>query len=140
MSIDFRVRPPIPSYRNAEFYNDIEDVSQRAARFGAEISPCAHTFSMEDLIREMDASGVEQAVVPIRKGCGGDNEDLLHLFSEWPSRFIGLAGLAPLAGMEEALRELDHQGHSWKLSQYASNALCEDVKKIIRLSGSEGKA
>lgn len=102
MSIDFRVRPPIPSYRNAEFYNDIEDVSQRAARFGAEISPCAHTFSMEDLIREMDASGVEQAVVPIRKGCGGDNEDLLHLFSEWPSRFIGLAGLAPLAGMEEA--------------------------------------
>lgn len=41
---------------------------------------------------------------------------------------------------EEALRELDHQGHSWKLSQYASNALCEDVKKIIRLSGSEGKA
>ena len=107
MSIDFRVRPPIPSYRNAEFYNDIEDVSQRAARFGAEISPCAHTFSMEDLIREMDASGVEQAVVLIRKGCGGDNEDLLHLFSEWPSRFIGLAGLAPLVGMEEALRELD---------------------------------
>lgn len=41
---------------------------------------------------------------------------------------------------EEALRELDHQGHSWKLSQYASNALCEDVKSIIRLSGSEGKA
>lgn len=41
---------------------------------------------------------------------------------------------------EEALRTLDHQGHSWKLSQYASDALCEDVKKIIRLSGSEGKA
>lgn len=41
---------------------------------------------------------------------------------------------------EEALRQLDHQGHSWKLSQYASNALCEDVKAIIRLSGSEGKA
>lgn len=41
---------------------------------------------------------------------------------------------------EEALRELNHQGHSWKLSQYACNKLCEDVKKIIRLSGSEGKA
>ena len=41
---------------------------------------------------------------------------------------------------EEALRELDHQGHSWKLSQYASNALSEDVKRIIRLSGSAGKA
>lgn len=41
---------------------------------------------------------------------------------------------------EQALRELDHQGHSWKLSQYACDALCEDVKNIIRLSGSEGKA
>lgn len=40
---------------------------------------------------------------------------------------------------QEALETLDHQGHSWKLSQYASDALAEDVKKIIRLSGSEGK-
>lgn len=41
---------------------------------------------------------------------------------------------------EEALKTLDHQGHSWKLSQFASNALCQDVKDIIRLSGSDGKA
>lgn len=41
---------------------------------------------------------------------------------------------------QEALENLNHQGHSWKLSQYASNALVEDIKNIIRLSGSEGKA
>ena len=41
---------------------------------------------------------------------------------------------------QEALENLKHQGHSWKLSQYASNALVEDIKNIIRLSGSEGKA
>lgn len=41
---------------------------------------------------------------------------------------------------EEALQTLNHQGHSWKLSQFASDALAEDIKKIIRLSGSEGKA
>lgn len=40
---------------------------------------------------------------------------------------------------QEALEHVDHLGHSWKLSQYASNALAEDVKNIIRLSGSEGK-
>lgn len=40
----------------------------------------------------------------------------------------------------EGLETLDHQGHSWKISQYASNKLTEDIKKIIRLSGSEGKA
>lgn len=41
---------------------------------------------------------------------------------------------------QEALNNLNHQGHSWKLSQYASNALADDIKNIIRLSGSEGKA
>lgn len=41
--------------------------------------------------------------------------------------------------LEEGLK-LDHQGHSWKVSQFASNALAEDVKRIITLSGSEGKA
>ncbi len=41
---------------------------------------------------------------------------------------------------QQGLAEMDHQGHSWKLSQFASNALAEDIKNIIRLSGSEGKA
>lgn len=41
--------------------------------------------------------------------------------------------------LEEGLK-MDHQGHSWKVSQYACNALKEDVKRIICLSGSEGKA
>lgn len=39
---------------------------------------------------------------------------------------------------QEGLTTMDHQGHSWKLSRYASDALTEDVKKIIRLSGSAG--
>lgn len=39
---------------------------------------------------------------------------------------------------EEGLKKLDHQGHSWKLSMYASDILVEDVKNIIRLSGSAG--
>lgn len=38
----------------------------------------------------------------------------------------------------EGLTTMDHQGHSWKLSRYASDALAEDVKNIIRLSGSAG--
>ncbi len=40
---------------------------------------------------------------------------------------------------EEALKT-DHNGHSFKLSQMASEALCEDIKEIIKLSGSAGKA
>lgn len=39
---------------------------------------------------------------------------------------------------KEAMEKLDHQGHSWKLSRYASDALADDIKKIIELSGSAG--
>lgn len=45
-----------------------------------------------------------------------------------------------LEHFRRGLDQLDHQGHSWKISQYASDALCQDVKRIIRLAGSEGKA
>ena len=50
--------------------------------------------------------------------------------------YVGLKG-EKFNGNEyykEALEKLDYQGHSWKLSQYASDALTEDVKKIIELS------
>lgn len=39
---------------------------------------------------------------------------------------------------QHALESMEHQGHSWKLSQQACNDLAEDVKNIIRLSGSAG--
>ncbi len=107
MSIDFRVRVPLPSYRGAEFFTNFSDVEQRAARFGARISPWARTFSVADVIVEMDACGVSQAVVPMRKGCGGNNDELVTLLAQYPDRFIGMAGIAPLAGMEEAFSELD---------------------------------
>ncbi len=41
---------------------------------------------------------------------------------------------------QDGLNNTNHQGHSWKLSQHANEKLVEDVKNIIRLSGSEGKA
>ena len=106
MSIDFRVRPPIASYRTAEFYTCLADVEQRAARFGVSVADCARDFSMATLLAEMDDAGVELAVVPIRKGCGGDNTDLARLVADHPGRFAGLAGIAPLAGMDDALAEV----------------------------------
>ena len=40
---------------------------------------------------------------------------------------------------EEGLKTMNNQGHSWKLSQFANEKLQEDVRKIIRLAGSEGR-
>ena len=41
--------------------------------------------------------------------------------------------------LKDAIDNSDHQGHSWKVSQYASDKLKEDVKEIIKLSGSNGR-
>ncbi|MEG0853915.1 MAG: class II fructose-bisphosphate aldolase [Angelakisella sp.] len=76
-------------------------------------------------------------------GCTGMSEDIIK-------EAIGL-GVAKInfgteiryryvQHYEEGLKTLDHQGHSWKLSQFASKSLEEDVKNIIRLAGSDGKA
>lgn len=42
--------------------------------------------------------------------------------------------------LKEALDTLNHQGHSWKISQFANERLAEDIKRIITLAGSAGKA
>ena len=76
-------------------------------------------------------------------GCTGMDENIIRK----AVRELGIAKIN--FGTEirwkyiEHLREglnTDHQGHSWKVSQFACNALTEDVKRIIALSGSEGKA
>lgn len=41
---------------------------------------------------------------------------------------------------EDALKNYDHQGHSWKISMEVSKRLSEDIEKIILLAGSENKA
>ncbi len=76
-------------------------------------------------------------------GCTGMEEDLVKAAIR-----LGVAKInfgteirwRYLEHYRRAMDELDHQGHSWKVSQYASDALCEDVKRIIRLAGSEGRA
>lgn len=40
---------------------------------------------------------------------------------------------------QEAFNNMQHQGHSWKISQYASEMLSKDIKEIIKLSGSDHK-
>lgn len=76
-------------------------------------------------------------------GCTGMSEDIVR-----ESINLGVAKInfgteiryKYVQHYEEGIKTLEHQGHSWKLSQFASNALVEDVKKIIELSGSAGKA
>jgi ketose-bisphosphate aldolase len=42
--------------------------------------------------------------------------------------------------LKEGIEQGIDQGHAWRLSQYACSRLQEDVKKIILLAGSDGRA
>ncbi|WP_440896716.1 class II fructose-bisphosphate aldolase [Amphibacillus sp. Q70] len=42
--------------------------------------------------------------------------------------------------LKEAVLETNHQNHAWKISQYASDRLQEDIEKLIELSGSTNKS
>ncbi|MEG2086872.1 MAG: class II fructose-bisphosphate aldolase [Angelakisella sp.] len=76
-------------------------------------------------------------------GCTGMREDIIR-------QAIGMGVAKINFGTEirykyvehykDGLENMNHQGHSWKLSQHAADLLVEDVKKIILLSGSNNKA
>lgn len=42
--------------------------------------------------------------------------------------------------LKKGLQDGMDEGHAWKLSQYAEKELRNDIKDIIRIAGSEGKA
>ncbi len=75
-------------------------------------------------------------------GCTGMDEDIIKKAIQMGVAKINFGTdirFKYVQHYEEALKT-DHNGHSFKLSQMASDALCEDVKEIIKLSGSAGKA
>jgi ketose-bisphosphate aldolase len=76
-------------------------------------------------------------------GCTGMDTDTIHAAIKLGVGKINFGTeirYKYLEHYQHALETLDHQGHSWKVSQAANDALTEDIKKIIELSGSAGKA
>lgn len=92
--IDFRFRPPFKDYLNPNqtIFNPQFSVPF-AAQYGAKIPPSAREKSLELACREMDENNIVKAVVPIRVCQGGDNASMTELFTSYPDRFIGMAGL-----------------------------------------------
>jgi len=76
-------------------------------------------------------------------GCTGIDEDVIKKAISLGVAKINFATEIRYKYVElykTAIETLDHQGHSWKISQWVSDKLCEDIKEIIKLSGSEDKA
>ena len=93
-----------------------------------------------DVLREV----AEFTDIPlVLHGCTGMSDDVIKVAIK-----IGVSKInfgteiryKYVEAYKEAIDTLDHQGHSWKISEYACNKLGEVIRKIINLSGSAGKA
>lgn len=107
--IDMRLRPPLPSWKNARLYA-IEAFNAMAhPDFPRPYS--ASSLQMQDLLSEMDAAGVEIGVAMGRQSPGPlgslPNNELEQLVAQYPDRFIAWAGLDVTLLMDHVLAELE---------------------------------
>jgi len=76
-------------------------------------------------------------------GCTGMNEDIIR-----DAIALGVAKInfgteiryKYVEHYKSAIETIDHQGHSWKISKFASDRLIDNIISIIKLSGSVNRA
>jgi len=110
--IDCRLRPPTEEFVNFGFNRAFKDLMVNA-RYEGKIYPVA------DFVKEMNEAGITWGVVAARDlettfQYKITNEHVADLVRQFPSSFIGLAGVDPNKGMD-AVRELDHALRELKL-------------------------
>ena len=104
--IDFRFRPPYSKYLSSWMYDVPEDGTNRTM-FNTPYPESVCQKSLELCIKEMDEAGIQYAVCPVRKAFDMDNEELLPLLEQYPERFIGIACIEPMGGIDKALAEIE---------------------------------
>lgn len=106
MLIDFRCRPPFSGFVTSTIFKDADFHAVFSQSFGFVQSPSVKACSLDMLIDELKAAGVDKAVVPARKLYNVTNEDLVDLINKYPDLFYGMAGIDPEDG-DQALAEID---------------------------------
>ena len=101
--IDMRCRPPVKSLVNTRIF-DPEFTTAFGQRFGGSYpAQSAVNRSLEQLIAEMDAVGIEKGVFSVRRdGSETANQEALEVLSQYPDRFVAMVGCDPLAQIGRA--------------------------------------
>lgn len=109
MIIDFRLRPPVGGFLNTLMYSAGARRDGFTRTVGFTPSPAAQQQSMDLLLGEMEAAGVDAGVVVGRlAGVLGSvpNEDVRQIVAAHPGRFIGAASIDP-TDRRRACRTID---------------------------------
>lgn len=108
--IDFRLRPPLGSFREWVMYKNMDRTARMAGDVGMDVSPSARERSIDRLLEEMAEANVVQGVVPGRLSpvLGvTDADDIAEIVKSHPDKFFGYGPVTPLGG-KRALREVEH--------------------------------
>ncbi len=121
MIIDLRVRPPYGGYLGTHMYRDRVRTARMARAQGQEPPGALAEASWTTFLEELDASGIDRAVVPGRRTgrSFGDvpNADIAAMASLTDGRLIGLVAVEEGAPSAEA--ELVHGVHDLGLAGLA---------------------
>lgn len=119
MIIDFRVRAPFEAYKTSPLFANTTNLEQTATRLrlGVPVSESAKVFSMDLLLQEAEVANIEKLVVPVRKACNGNNEDLVTLIKAYPDKIIGLAGI-DVVDVQRSIAEIE---------KYVVHGLCKGI-------------
>lgn len=160
MIVDFRLRPPVGGFLNTLMYSAGERRDGFTRTVGFEPSPAAQQQSMDLLLQEMDAAGVDKGVVVGRlAGTLGSvsNDDVQAIVAAHPQRFIGAASIDPTsrkgacetisAAVKAGFKLVNIEPGSYPVPMYADDrrlypiyAHCEDlgVPVIMMVGGTAG--
>ena len=91
--IDMRCRPPVASLIGSRIY-DAEFTTAFGKRFGNSYpAESAKNRSIEQLVQEMDACGIEKGVFAVRRDHSKTaNDEALEVLQKYPEHFLALVG------------------------------------------------
>jgi len=107
--IDFRIRPPYKEFKGTAMYAQAERRDRITRSLGFEPSRAAMQESVDLMLAEMDAAGVDLGIVVGRNSgaLGSVANAIVREFCEaHPGRFIPIASIDPL-DRKRAIREID---------------------------------
>lgn len=74
---------------------------------GCPVSEAALAKDLNMFMKEMDESGIDIGVVPVRAVTGSNDMEVVELMEQFPGRFIGVAGVDPNNGIYNAFEKID---------------------------------
>lgn len=95
--VDMRLRPPLPQWAGSDAFKSAMWYARKGPGFLGARS--AWTESMDELIAEMDASGIRYGVIIGRASFGAgalgnfDNASMIDALDKWPNYFLGFLGM-----------------------------------------------